>query len=271
MVLGDSFSERNLWQSVLSNGKEHVVKTYLFGTYNCIPNFLNAVIDDKTSKIVIMETVERSFIERFNEISSCGTRKAKPMEIKEETIGGVYRPTWPLSISFWYSTTTAINSFRSFFHDEKYSNRYMTVNTTIVDKCALLSNRRNNKLLYYAVDDSKKQWRTQEIQQAIANVIKIQNQVERSGKRFIFIIAPDKSSVYQECLPTEIRNIKSPNINEMLIASGVNTPNMQAIFSGKIETVVDLYDPDNTHWSEGGYILAGETIGHYLEQINVEH
>jgi hypothetical protein len=118
--------------------------------------------------------------------------------------------------------------------------------------------------LYYADDDLKYQWNEMEIQTAISNVLKIQNEVERSGKKFIFIIAPDKSSVYKNCIKNDNVNLAMPNINQLLIDAGVNAPNMHYIFKEKIKTTVDLYDPDNTHWSESGYILAGETIGGYV-------
>lgn len=271
VVLGDSFSQKNLWQSVFTERTKNIVKTYEYSQSNCIPSFLEVAITNASNKIVIIETVERSFIQRFSYIPSCSSKTLVPSEIKAEMVGGTPRPKWPLSLGFWYTTTTAINTIRLNIFNEQYSNRYQTVNTELSNGCALFSNRRNDKFLYYADDDLKQKWTEGEIKNAIANVLKIQNQVERSGKKFIFIIAPDKSSVYQSCLPTHKNNLKTPNINQILIDYGVNTPNMQSVFQEKIGLIVDLYNPDNTHWSEGGYILAGETIGHYVSIFSAEH
>ena len=259
-----------MWQSVFSDTTGHVVKTFGYGQGNCIPNWLKAAIADTSSKIVIVETVERGFIERFNHISSYPKREPVPLEVKAGVEGSL-RPTWPLTLSWSYTITTAINVVRSNFLSEKYSKRYMTVNASLRHGCALFSNRRNDRLLYYAEDDLKQHWTEQEMHDAVANVLQIQNEIERSGKKFVFLIAPDKSSIYQMCLLTDNMSFKMPNINEILIASGVNAPNMQSIFKGKINVVVDLYDPDNTHWSEAGYILAGKTIGHYISSKLAVH
>ena len=236
VVLGDSFSHRNLWQSVYAEKTNNVVKTYDYG--KCIPAFIKSAIANASNKIVIIETVERSFIQRFNFSSSCSEKLLVPKEIKAEIIGGTPRPTWPLSTDFWYTTTTAKNTIRSGIFNEKYSKRYSTVNTQLYDECALFSNRKNKKLLYYADDDLKYQWSEIEIKAAISNVLNIQNQIERSGKKFIFIIAPDKSSVYKNCIKTGNINSTMPNINQLLINAGVNAPNMHYIFKEKINTII---------------------------------
>jgi hypothetical protein len=271
MVLGDSFSQRNLWQSVFSEKTKQVVKTYDYGQSKCIPAFLEAAIKNTTNKLVVIETVERSFIGRFSNIPSCSSRSLTPREIKAETIGGTQRPKWPLSLGFLYTTTTAINTIRSNIFNERQSNRYQTVNTGLSAGCALFSNRRNHRFLYYADDDLKQHWSEKEIKTAIANVLNIQNQVERSGKKFVFIIAPDKSSIYRSCISTDDDILKNPNINQRLIDAGVNAPNTQTIFREKIGAIVDLYDPDNTHWSEAGYILAGEKIGDYVLSLPAKY
>ena len=269
VVLGDSFSQRNLWQSVLTEKTHNVIKTYDYG--NCIPTFIKSAIENSSNKVVIIETVERSFIQRFNYVPSCSKKLLVPSEIKAETVGGIPRPKWPISTDFWHTTTTAINTIRSSIFNEKYSKRYNTVNTDLSDECALFSNRKNKKFLYYADDDLKSQWSEIEIKAAISNVLNIQKQVERSGKKFIFIIAPDKSSVYKKCIKTGNINLTMPDINQLLIDAGVNAPNLHYVFKEKINTIVDLYDPDNTHWSESGYILAGETIGDYLLSMPAKH
>ena len=271
MVLGDSFSQRNLWQSVFSEGTKHVVKTYGYGQSNCIPTFIETAITNTTNKIVVIETVERSFTQRFSHIPSCSNSSLIPSEIKAETIGGIQRPKWPLSLGFWYTMTAAINTIRSNIFNEENSNRYQTVNTRLSAGCALFSNRRNDRFLYYADDDLKRQWSEKEVRTAIANVLDIQNQVERSGKQFVLLIAPDKSSVYQSCIPANDTILKNQSINQLLIDAGVNTPNLQSVFRENIGVIVDLYDPDNTHWSESGYILAGEIIGNYVSGLQAKH
>jgi len=263
VVLGDSFTARNLWQSVLFDNSGYIVKSFQYGSQNCIPAWIEAAIAEPTNSIIMVETVERSFIERFSHIPSCSNRKPIPSDVPAGITTNL-RPDFPPTLNPLYLLYSAINTGKLNIFPEKNFNSNGVINIPLRAECARFSNRRNDRLLYYAEDDMKQQWSAQEIRDAVANVLHIQKEVERSGKKFVFIIAPDKSSVYQTCLLRDNAIRTMPNINEILIASGVNAPNMQTTFKDKINTIVDLYDPDNTHWSEAGYILAGETISRYI-------
>lgn len=262
VVLGDSFTAPNLWQSILSDSTGHIVKSFQYGQ-NCITNWIEAAIAKPANKIIIVETVERNFVTRFSHISFCPSTEPIPSEVPSGIIANL-RPTWPPTLSLSYLMPTAMNTAELNIFPQKESNSVLVVNTPLRAGCSRFSNRRNDRFLYYADDDMKQQWSAQEIRDAVANVLHIQKEVEESGKIFILVIAPDKSAVYQTCLLHNNAIRTMPNINEILIAAGVKAPNMHAIFKEKINTIVDLYDPDNTHWSEAGYILAGETISQYI-------
>ena len=261
-VLGDSFSERNLWQSVLSDNTSHVVKSFHYKN-NCISNWIAASISDSTSKIIIVETVERAFVGRFKDVLSCPQTELVPLEV-QAGIEGNLRPNWPLTLNFPYLSAAAINTVRLNIFHEKYSKRFTTVNTPLRAGCALFSSRRNDRLLYYADDNLKQEWNAQDIRNAVANVMKIQKEIEQSGKKFVLIIAPDKSSAYQNCLFFNNETKAAPNIIKILVSSGVHVPDLHTLFKANINTIIDLYNPDNTHWSEAGYILAGNEIGEYI-------
>jgi len=89
--------------------------------------------------------------------------------------------------------------------------------------------------------------------------------IEQNGKKFIFVVAPDKSSVYQSCMLGGKPTYQAiSNINNFLISAGVNAPNLRNIFTDKVNAISDLYEPDNTHWSIAGYKLAGQTVAQYI-------
>ena len=188
-----------------------------------------------------------------------------PSEVQAE-LKESFRPTWPPTLSLSYVITTAMNTAELNISHKNLIKNFMVVNAPLRVGCARFSNRRNDRLLYYANDDSKQEWNMQEIQHAVANILRIQREVERSGKRFILIVAPDKSSAYQNCLLLSNETKYTQNINDILIASGVHAPNLLTPFKQNINTIIDLYDPDNTHWSEAGYILAGNEISKYLSK-----
>lgn len=264
MVLGDSFSVGNIWQSVLSDNTGYVVKSFHYES-NCITNWIRAATTESNSKFIVIEAVERSFIEKFSNVPRCDSKKTIPLEI-HAGIESHERPTWPPTLSLPYLLPSLINTVELNTSRKKYFNRFQVVNVPLKLGCSLFSNRRNNRLLYYSEDDLKRQWSLKQVNTALANILKIQNEVERHGKKFIFIVAPDKSSVYQSCLIDQFANKNEININEMLISSGINAPDMQTLFESNKNLINDLYIPDGTHWSLAGYVLAGEAISEYFSR-----
>lgn len=263
-VLGDSFSEKNLWQSVLQKKNQISIQSFHYDR-NCLTNWIDAAIADKSSKFIFIETVERNLIVRFSHMPKCRKTNTTPLEI-QSGLADNKRSFWPLTTDISYLGSTAFNIALSFAKKENYSKRFMTVNLSLKKDCALLSNNRNDKLLYYADDDLKESWTDKDIKDSISNILEIQRAVEKSGKKFIFIIAPDKSTAYKKCMLTNETITDTKNINDTLISASINTPNMARKFQGKVNSIMDLYDPNNTHWSQAGYILAGETISRFLSE-----
>jgi hypothetical protein len=269
LVLGDSFAQENIWQSVVTKETGYAVQTFDYGK-NCLGNFIDAAITNPSSKIIIIESVERTLIARFRNIRSCVKANVFPSEIEGGSRESI-RPNWPLTLSLSYLATTAVNTVTLNFHPEQSIKNDIVVNAPLRADCAKFSNRRNDRLLYYADDDLKQQWDPQDIQNAIANILQIQKKAEQNGKKFIFVVAPDKSSVYQSCILRDNPiHPKMSNIENLLIASGVNTPNLYKTFADKINVTSDLYEPDNTHWSIVGYRLAGVAVAQYILTKEVE-
>jgi hypothetical protein len=269
VVLGDSFSVPNLWQSVVSKEQRKIIRTSDYES-NCISNWISNSVSKSTSSIVIIESVERNIISRYAQMSACPKVDSAFIEIPS-SIKISHRPIWPPTLDFSYLRITALNTLQLNTSNEPTSSKYLTVNKSLANGCALFSNRRNDKLLYYLTDDDKQLWTKKEIDDSISNILKIQEIVEKSGRKFIFFVAPDKSTVYKKCFKnTDFKEV-TPNINQLLIEAGVNAPDMHTQFQSKIDKIVDLYDPDNTHWSSSGYILAGEAISNYIAEKLVSH
>ncbi|WP_347988943.1 hypothetical protein [Methylomonas sp. AM2-LC] len=262
MVLGDSFTEQNLWQSVLSEKTGLVVKSFSFEG-DCILDWI-AAAKQTDSKIIMIETVERNFLKKFSTLTTCSQHPLLPIYIPAG-LKETNRPIWPPSLNFFLLTHTALNTFRLLVQNEHTLKSNNVVNTPILNTCAKFSHRRNDRLLYFADDDLKQNWHEQEIQAAIKNVLQIQKDISMGGKKFILILAPDKSTVYSSCFLG--KNEPQKSISEYLISAGVNTPDLTNLFKQDINNIIDLYDPDNTHWSHAGYLLAGNEIGQYVNSL----
>jgi hypothetical protein len=265
VVLGDSFSVANLWQSVLSDASGRTVKSFHYDK-NCTDNWIRWAVSQATTELVLLEVVERSLVWRFSNLASCPDSKVTSVEVGQ----GVYRNTrtsWPPTLDMTYLLTTAVNTLTGNFSNQSISNKYGVVNVRLRSGCARFSNRKSENLLYLADDDFKFEWSERHIQNAVANIRRVQLEVEKSGKQFMLLVVPDKSSVYRSCMLTGDLNQTSSLTQKMFVASGINWIDLQTVMGEHIGKVVDLYDPNNTHWSENGYILAGNTIAERVSDL----
>jgi len=263
VVLGDSFSiTNNYWQSVLTLKLDKKILSFGIDDVGCIDNWVRWAKDVSTARVVLIEVVERNFIRRFRLLSSCEESSPIPIEMLSG-ITSPSRPTWPPTMDARYLFRTAINSARLIASPRSSIRSDNTVNAPIRRACARFSNRRSDRLLYYMGDDRKKRWTDDEIKRAVANVRMLQNEFSRAGKRFIFVLVPDKSTVYQDCL-IKHDAVKLPNVTSQLILAGVHMPDLLTIFRADSDSVVDLYLPDNTHLSESGYLLMAARVEKFM-------
>jgi hypothetical protein len=142
----------------------------------------------------------------------------------------------------------------------------LVVNAPLKNHCANFSNRRADRILYFVKDENKLKWQSDDMNQAVANALKIQQQFLASGKQFILVVAPDKLSVYQDCLlnDSDLANRKRVGITQLLIAAGVNTPDLLRPFSESSKYITDLYRPNDTHLSESGFVLMAEKLEKFI-------
>ncbi len=267
LVLGDSFSRSNEWQSVLATKASAATLSFHYTQIGCIPNWIEYALSQQSARTVVIEAVERDFIRDFIDLQECRSDRPIPFELSPAE-SAAERVKWPPKLRLEYAYRTAFHTV-----EMNFSNNRLTagsvVNAPLKSNCAKFSNRRADRLLYFGADEAKSRWQQDDIDRAISNVRRIQRLFEDHGKKFIFIVVPDKSSAYRDCLlnDTDVKAGRQVNITQALIAAGVNTPDLLSVFRAKVNEVVDLYRPNDTHLSEAGFILMAEQIERYFAAI----
>ena len=262
LVLGDSFARDNLWQSVLQKSTGRSVQSFDIDR-TCLKEWLAAALADRSSSVIVVQAVERGVIAHFARVRDCGQARIRPFEVGAGTATNE-RHRWPLTLDARYLAGTAFNLARASIRGEIRPGKSRTVNVALRKDCARFSSRRSDRLLYYAEEDLKADWSEADIKSSVARILEIQRAVEQAGKRFVFVLAPDKSAVYSRCFVEARPGSRGPRINELLIAAGVNAPDMTGEYEKRIHTVVDLYNPNDTHWSNAGHVLAAEMVARVL-------
>lgn len=154
LVLGDSFSEKNIWQSEVTYQTGLTFSFYHYNHVDCISPWLEKQIDNPDTpkgQIIIVETIERQFMSRFSDAAkSCSITNRPSRDFGKSDIA--FQTTEKiLPIDLGYVLKTAANHF--YLSDK--AGRQLTKDAVTVDlvRSNLFSNTHSKRLTYYAADD----------------------------------------------------------------------------------------------------------------------
>ena len=264
-VLGDSFSAGNIWQSALAQQTGLNTQSFNYSQNECIGAWADIAARNPATGTVVIETVERAFVSRFKDVTSCSGTSITPWE---SVAGSTARQrlTWPMQMHVQHTALVALQTFKMRRVGATGILQDKVVNVPMDPLCGKFSHRAQGRFLYFGEDEEKWEWTAAEVANAVANVARLQAIVQGHGKRFVFVVVPDKSSVYRSCLtlPENIRGTPPVNITAELIAGGVRIPDVLGQLQQVSSKVVDLYNPDNTHFGTTGYLALARMVQPYV-------
>ena len=275
VVLGDSFSHHfplSQWQNYLIQFTGLKTISYHLDNFN-IDDFLNSpAFKEKPPKIIIFETVERSFIHRGKQIGLEGNCQRQPdpdisvnplkieplhnpLDLYERDMSsGPLHPNIGTAVHFLkrkIKITFNKKSIRSFLFPLKEDTYF--------------SSRSNKYLLVYRDDVLKLKKKKEELQKALCQITALQNKVHENQKTlFITLLALDKLTAYSNFLETD--EYKSDSWHNLIASTNnLNIPPLKAAFEFAIENKTqDVYLPNDTHWGSSGHRITAEVLYQYL-------
>lgn len=264
LVLGDSFSRWNYWQSVLSDktGLKH--QSYHFGDVGCVENWIEWLIAKAPSslKLVMIERIEEGYLETFlyNFHCTIGEVTPKMFEVAEHKTSPQKKALNPeLDSDYLYRTikntlSLALNPEDSFDNGKVYNQP--------LKQRELFSNRRSDRLLTIFLDAVKngKDWNSEQFDKASQNVLAIKNRLATRGIELILLVVPDKTSVYEDIIVDPIVGSKIIAINRSLETYGIFTIDLLPFFRQVRGDIIDLYGPNDLHLSLAGYVAMAHQI-----------
>jgi hypothetical protein len=260
LVIGDSFSGGLQWQSVLVESGLRV-KTIGWPEINgaiCadFSNWLQAQ-GFKKGGLVLIQSAQRGIHNRLNPSVSCQKTQSE-LYRDNQTQGG------PLPSSFamtkWFdfneSIFSGLNTFKNIFIakwvDEYNFNppnaSHSIKMVKIKDGCQLFSNRLCDKALFLNQDfDAPELTHTY-----FPMMEKINRQM--SGYRTVWVIVPDKSTIYLNRPGNFWTQLEQMNLG----------PDLYTPLQLKKYEMKDLYGPNDSHFLSSGYLALGELVLEYL-------
>ena len=264
IVLGDSFSRWNVWQSASMASGSPAMLTFQwdgFDSSESLDDWIAALKETYPSaRFLVIEVVEREFLRRFGPAGTrCHGQHQKPVEVSQ---GGATQPLRPFFDSTsnlpdtLYAARALYNSFRPFDETTFSTNVFVTP----LNRTNLFSNHRPDLMVYYKDDELiKKDWKPEDIRKAVTRVKDIQLSAAAHGLTMITAIVPDKSTTYRKFM-RQPQTTPIPDIWKELTKQEVTQVDLREMLDKAADTVTDLYLPNDTHLGTAGFMLMGEAI-----------
>lgn len=267
IVLGDSFSRWNYWQSVVMGKQVYHCLTFQWDNPQELESWIISLKKDyPATQYVIVETVEREFVHRFNtKQNTIPGKKLTPQ--KTEVYCTASKRAVDRSFTFSdpnYLIGALYNSLRSFSQTTASGLTFISP----LKRGDLFSNKRSDRLLYYTDDNLKKDWSLEEVKKSVHNIKQIQESAQRHGIILILAVVPDKSTTYGNYFTSSQFDHPIPDIWEELDRQGITQVNLKPPLIAAVDKTQDLYMPNDTHLSTKGFMLMGNAVTHRLDEIH---
>lgn len=263
LVLGDSFSMGNVWQSEFQRQSGLTTLSFGYEGAGCPDAFVRSVLAPRHAgaRFVVIETIEREFVDRFERAVPCAQDSPPPFDAPagrtaDVPQGGV------LAIDWRYLSRTAANAMAMARDPGRAFEGREVVNVPLRES-GLFSNRASDRLLYYRGDDGKRGWSAPRIEAALRNLAALDARLSAAGKRLLVVVIPDKSTVYRAFVAGPREVPEAPDVARLLAARGVAAVDLRAPLRAAAATTVDLYLPNDTHLSARGFALLGREVARW--------
>ena len=264
-VIGDSFSDPNIWQTVLENELGRFTQSYSWSTdrnFGCTKEKLREISKQAPQvKDLILEVVEREFVSRFTDLTlpaACSafeitSPRVRPAAPKLSN----HRPTFALQLQDpIYALKATYGEMRGYARLTSSGDAVVT--PLLTDR--LFSNKRSAWLLYYAGDFNKNSWQANQVSEAIKNLKELSDDASSLGIRLMVVVIPDKSSVYAQYVDGPALPIIQYPLWQLLALAGLASVNVKDLYTNALPSQLDLYLPNDTHLGFNGYNLLAKAI-----------
>jgi hypothetical protein len=264
LVLGDSFSASNVWQSLFDPADGISFQTESIDEIGCPSDLERLMFQHPNVRLFVVETVERLFLSRFREGRLCASRLWGPVPTPSRELKPK-RLSWPPTLDSNYVTRAILNMRRLDIED----GRLLSGNTVSValDTDRLFSNRHSERLLYLLDDEGKWVAEAQDVASA-ARVLRQWNAVLAAhGRKMLFVLVPDKSTVYRRYFRANQEGERHySDLRTVLDDQELWSVDLFQEFALAAATEVDFYLPNDTHLSTRGYRTMSNAISQRIRE-----
>lgn len=266
LVVGDSFSASNTWQSRLKElsglGSVTVHWQAFLGSPYC--TIKAAVEKYPTLKILIIQSVERYAVSRMQQLAHQSKDCGQFEGLNEVQItGGVTSPK--RKIEGYISDFSFLG--KMFIYERWYRGNLWRQGQSYVaklDRSDLFSNEKRDHLVFYEGDfTGKSPWTNADIKKAFESIHRYSVEISAFDIAPVLLVTPDKSTVYERFLVEKDLLLKS-DFWRVMATTKAPVINLKPEFLALSEEVTDFYLPNDTHMSVSAYQEMARIIHEYI-------
>lgn len=278
VVLGDSFAlarPRQQWQNHLAAATGWSIAVMEYDKFDWRRLLASPVFLAAPPKLVVFESVERSFPQRIRSRQICAPKAheqaaPKPPLLRAELLrapappadSNVRKADWgKIKLGFvinylWKGARRAVTGV------DRSGARKIALT-----RAAPFSSREQNEMLVYKDDILKRDaWREMSLEEMDCRIRQIKEAVEANGvTRFVLLVAADKLTSYADFVADEdLRGLSLlGQLSERLpdVMPRADRALKAAIRAGE----TDVYLPDDTHWGDAGHRAVADTLLGFLQ------
>ncbi|VTU14623.1 hypothetical protein SRS16CHR_01187 [Variovorax sp. SRS16] len=259
LVIGDSFSMTNRWQSVLTKEGYRVTTIFWGQLDERICDDLDGWLDlaGFRGKLVILESVERLLAGRLDNTQTCAhmrvpfDAKTKPFIEPPAEVPG-FALNWNAKLSSGWHTFWNTRRAETTDDDNAISG-YWTKARSVPDGCTMFSNRLCNKALFFGEDDDNG-----ELTPKNAEQMRSITQAHRS-RSIMWMVIPNKTTVY-------VAPDRSKDFVTALLKDGLG-PDLFSFALDEKRKIRDFFLPNDTHISMQGQLVLGARMLEAVRKI----
>jgi hypothetical protein len=272
LVIGDSFSQgtrKALWQNYFYQSTGLSMLTLQLsdlGSFEALTG--SQMFREHPPKLVVFEIAEFQLLGIWGYMPGMPTsmtRASRQGEVRIEA-----RPQ-KLTTTLWTRLDGLAPLHIDFGVTQNYLHKnflrdVLGINGTAVTampltRSNLFSNRRGDTLLVLDKHTAKRAWRREQVRLASQHVAYVQALCEANGRTaFEFMLAPDRETLYAPFV-SGARLEGLSKLSWFYAYPGLHAPRVDLALARLIdEGAVDVYMPDDTHWSYLGYREAARTL-----------
>ena len=271
LVLGDSFSSGNPyinWVNYFVDGTGLTAQVLHFD-HGGVERILASEDFQKTPpRYVVIESIEESVYRRFSS-SHCKLGDIEP-PVRENDSSLKYQRKYNTTEVRRKTNKSGLNLDTAGSYLVKAIPRAIGVNTTRaiklkINRNDLFSSKIKDHILITESDVEKEEWPRNSTSVIACNLLDAQMKIEANGyTKVVVMIVPDKLTTYSEVV-NDLAYSQLSVISRIARESRLNLIRLDNFLQQEVtKGLVDIYLPDDTHWSSIGYKLASEHLAEHL-------